>query len=936
MQFFNNLNIPYSLKSFTIVIAFLVLFFNNAITSVLAATSATSSIKTTAPAAKTWQIYLQAPTQHQGQTLWQGQASQWLIVSLNPPSGKVKLELPASDDFSFLASAAIAMNEDGKTGWAYPLRITAKKSGDLTIPAFSLSSLTQTLTTARHTVEVKAPQSTNRMQLTVSTNKKEIFLGQSIRLTTSLTFDYPLAALKSVNLHLPALLNKTFTIAKPWNKADEKSKKSIGLPVNGQRQIAHWKNLPNNKVRIYFDTVIKPSTVGQYQLAPATILASVEDKLAQANNKVFKGTQYLAYYNNKFFEPTNSQKVYHRVLAKSLAMTINVKALPTNAPAHFSGIVGRPIIEASAKPTRVKKGETIQYTLMLVHPDIETITLPSLSENPSFNQSFNLPGDASVSTNKSGGKIINQSLFPRRADIAVIPAVTLNYFEPATGLYRDLLIDSLPITVTANDEFNFSDIEGNKNISLKNTVTPDDDGIWALRWEKSARIEDKTDNTIKLLTNQPWLLLFLLLLPPFIVGLLLIKPMQQHFYQRRALQPIYRLKTSLDQGGDPLLPLSRYCYDRFGLAPSRFNADNLQLGLDSYNKANNITANDLLAFEFSKWLRQYQTRYAQKATNLSWQELKQLFELVNKLDKTLPHHKTSDKRNTTIRTAASTLFNIITGTILIATLFYTSYINQAVASEVVQGEQINDISIEALHTAHQQALQLDIDSPHKGHLAHAKIAQQLAGLIEDSSLDKASLLYDIGTSWFQANHYGQSILWLRRAENAAPNDVTIKHNLAQARAKRLEQLPDNFSPTWLNQLHGITSQPFWLGLCWLSYFFFWLLIWRRFTYGTNKDKTDQRKSVENKHFLLALTFLGIASMSQIARYHFIPQQSKAVITTQEVIARKGPGLIFSPAFTASLHQGSELVLLRNDGQWSEVKLTNGEICWLPRRALTVI
>ncbi len=908
-----------------------------------------------------WQVYLQPPKQ----ALWQGQSSQWHLISLNPPNGTADINLPASNTFTFLAGNPIAVNSKGKVGWAYPIKITPKVSGNLTLPEISLSYSSATLVTTSQQVNVSSPQITSRMQLELSINSNDIYIGQSIRLTTSWTFDFPVNALKEVNLHIPSLFDKRFSVVQPWNKADENSKKSIGLPVNGQRQIARWENLGNNQVRIFFDTVIKPNRVGQYQIEPATLLTAVINDNSQSGNesnkqknksnkKRFKGTQYLAYYNNQFFEALNDQEQVHRVLSKSTALILNVKALPANAPSNFSGIIGRPIIEASAQPTQVKKGEAIQYSLTIVHPDIETITIPSLTQFPSVTQSFKVPVEPSTSITKQGSSVIKQSIFPRRVDIAAIPELTLNYFEPESGVYRDLTINNLPIKVEENESFNFSNVEGSKNIILKNPVKQDPEGIWALRWQKasaSTKVTINNNNSVysflgNSVFSQPWLLIMLLLLPPIMVALLLVKPMKQRLYQQRLKQPVTQLKVALKQGEDPLLHLSKYCYLRFGLTPSKFNTSNLKLTLQDYLSNNDETSpenkikNSQIATDISQWLEQYQARYAQKISAISADEEKQLLTIIDKLEQCLPRFKETNSGNTKPSAPAmiKTFSSLLSTFTYLVVLGLSSYSEVIYANESLSNTQAATITIESLHRAHQIALQLSIDSPHKGSIAHGKIAEQLASFIDDASLNQASLYYDIGTSWFQATRYGESILWLRRAQNISSDDDNIvnnlaqnlahnlEHNLAQARAKRLDQLPDNFSPLWQNQLHQAISSSFWLVICWLGYCIFWLMVWRRVT---DKDLTKRK-------LVLSLIFVGFASITQVTKYQFKPQLSEAVITSQEVISRKGPGLIFSPAFTTPLHEGAELDILRTDGQWSEVKLTNGDICWLPSRSVSTI
>jgi len=885
-----------------------------------------------------WRVHLQAPQQ----ALWQGQVSHWYLISLNPPSGNAQVTLPNSDTFSFLAGKAIAINSNGKIGWAYPIQITPITSGNLTIPEINLSYSAETLSTHSQQVSVKYPELSSKMNLELSVNKDDIYIGQSIRLTTSWTFDYPVKDLKGVNLHIPNLLDNTYTVAKPWNKADDSSKQSIGLPVNGQRQIAHWQNLPNNQVRIFFDVVIKPKSIGEHIIAPATLLTAVINRDNQpntrANKKRFKGTQYIAYYNNNFFEIPSDQEKVDIVLSQSPTLTFNVKPLPNNIPTNFSGIIGRPIIQVDVQPNKVKTGEAIQYALTIIHPDIETINLPELTQLSSFIQSFNMPAQPSISITDVGSKVISQSLFPRRADIAAIPEFTVNYLEPETGLYRDLIIENQPIEVEENDNFNFSDIEGSQNSLLKNTIKRDPDGVWALRWRginSNSSNNIDTSKAISLFLNQTWVLFFLLLLPPLVITLLLIKPMKQRLYQHQIKQPATQLKIALTQGKEPLHYLSRYCYLRFALTPSKFNTKNLQLKINEYIKcnANAITDADTdvidqpIITELVEWIEQYQVRYANDVNKISASETKQLVNIIDKLEQYLPKYQEGDMNtNSSHYTPSSATLGLLSSMAYIVFLGLSTYSENIFANETKQPKLDTALTIETLHSAHQQALQLSIDAPHKGSLAHAKIAKQLTSFVDTPNINKADLFYDIGTTWFQAGQYGKSILWLRRAENISADDSVLLHNLAQARSKRLDQLPDNFSAPWLNKAHKVISSPFWLIMCWLGYFVLWLIIWRRITH----------KDLSNKKLVCILVFVSFSGLTQITRFQYKPQLSEAVITSQEVISRKGPGLIFSPAFTTPLHQGAELVVLKIEGQWTEVKLTNGERCWLPSRTVSMI
>ena len=80
----------------------------------------------------------------------------------------------------------------------------------------------------------------------------------------------------------------------------------------------------------------------------------------------------------------------------------------------------------------------------------------------------------------------------------------------------------------------------------------------------------------------------------------------------------------------------------------------------------------------------------------------------------------------------------------------------------------------------------------------------------------------------------------------------------------------------------------------------------------------------------------IVLASQLFRVVYSPEVSSGVIVAREVIARKGPGLIYSTAFNAPLNQGTEFIDLQTEKNWSEVTLSNGQKGWLPNSAVQAI
>ena len=237
-----------------------------------------------------------------------------------------------------------------------------------------------------------------------------------------------------------------------------------------------------------------------------------------------------------------------------------------------------------------------------------------------------------------------------------------------------------------------------------------------------------------------------------------------------------------------------------------------------------------------------------------------------------------------------------------------------------------DILLADLKLRHYEALQLSLSSPESGRKAHATVAARLESLFADPTLDQATMAYNIGNSWYLAGQYGYSLLWLRRAELLDRHDPQLQQNMAYVRSQRIDNLPALFGSPWLTTLYSWSGSVWWLGICSLAYLLFWWQLWCFIRGGF----------VQGSRLLGVSVLMLVILSSQVFRIVYTPAESDGVITVREVVARKGPGLIYNPAFTSLLNQGTEFILLQQDNDWAEVTFSNGEKAWLPNSAIAFI
>ncbi len=898
-------------------------------------------------------LSLQGPKKN----IFQGQASQWLLITpLNSAEhSSAEIILPKSADWLFSLGTPTSIERNAQHHLAYPLQLTAVSSGTVNLPTIKLKLAEQNLMTEPLNISVKPVLRSENMSLEVSSSTSEIYLGQSVRIDVLWRFDYPIEAIRALDFDIAALRHQQIKVFPPWNKVDSAAKTSISVPVSGRRQIARWQHNDIDGIEVAFTAIIKPTEAGIYQFPAATIRASIDQAITVTKNNRFKGTQYLAYFNNKFFDDDSEQKNTARVFSTSKPLTLKVKALPTPVPSNFSGIINRPMISASAAPLTVKQGEPIQYSLTIKHPDLEVINLPKLQQEPAFSRKFAIPAEASPALYKQnefkqGEKLIHQTLFPKQANIAAIPPLTVNYFDTTSGRYRDYQVPMLVIEVNENDQFNFSEAESSDQLVIENNIEKDPEGIWAHHWDdaltNSSSVQQAKVISAKFGHNLLVILFFLV--PSLVFALFLFKPMQLKWQKKRQQQPFYYFKDKLmATDAEPLQILGQYCFHRLALAPSLLSGKRVEAAIFKHLTVESKRAETVkLAKTLKHWIDEYQANYAQQGRKLTHHEKLHLLNLINALEQLLVKKTQLNFSSKHFTTSWLTL----ACTLLLSVAMFVSVLDlspqrkqiiQPLHSQNIQHQQVpinnasmalfdTDVTITSLRQQHHQALQLSIDSPHKGHLAHGAIAQKFVSLFNDKNINTAALSYNIASSWFHAKNYGESIAWYRRAENMQPQDTLIQHNLSQARQQRIDNLPNYFAPNWLSHIYQYADH--WLTLSFISitYALFWFMLWRAVISAGPKRKAA------NKALVLSTLLLNFLFISQLYIRANPLTKSDGVITSHEVVSRKGPGLIFSPAFTTPLHQGTEFLLLAKENNWRKIQLSNGLIGWLPARAITMI
>ncbi|MDR2843298.1 MAG: BatD family protein, partial [Candidatus Symbiothrix sp.] len=215
----------------------------------------------------------------------------------------------------------------------------------------------------------------------------------------------------------------------------------IELPENKQLQLENYQGR-NYRSVVLKQSILYPQRAGKINIGQGKYEAVVREVAQQQRSRSFF---------DDFFAPayTNVKKTL-----TSQAVSIDVKPLPGNQPAAFSGAVGDYKLSSTISATSLKANEpvTIKLTLsgtgnikMLKNPEI---VFPNDFEiyDPKIDV------NTKVSANGvSGTKTIEYYAVPRYAGNFTIPSIQFSYFDLNSGSYKTLSTNTYQLQVAPGE-----------------------------------------------------------------------------------------------------------------------------------------------------------------------------------------------------------------------------------------------------------------------------------------------------------------------------------------------------------------------------------------------------------------------------------------------------------------------------------------------------
>lgn len=191
-----------------------------------------------------------------------------------------------------------------------------------------------------------------------------------------------------------------------------------------------------------------------------------------------------------------------------------------------------------------------------------------------------------------------------------------------------------------------------------------------------------------------------------------------------------------------------------------------------------------------------------------------------------------------------------------------------------------------------------------------------------------ALYYNIGNTYYRLGKLGKSILYFEKTLKLSPDDEDALYNLNIAKAHtkdRIKEVPQLFIVKWWNSFLTLLPASGWAAAVLIVYFILLLLI--ALWFFTRNSDVKQFSTLGG----IAVVIVLIISITLLVSSTNHENSNKYGILLQSVTtAKASPDDDSSDAFV--IHEGVKFSIEDQLQGWSEIKLADGKVGWIPQKS----
>ena len=202
-------------------------------------------------------------------------------------------------------------------------------------------------------------------------------------------------------------------------------------------------------------------------------------------------------------------------------------------------------------------------------------------------------------------------------------------------------------------------------------------------------------------------------------------------------------------------------------------------------------------------------------------------------------------------------------------------------------------------------------------------AQVLYSEIIQNGMVSSDLFYNLGNTFFKKGNIPEAILFFERALRLAPNDEDIRYNLAIANTyitDKITPLDNMFLAKWWESITYSFSLTAW------SIIFICLLF---IAAGLiTMYVVSSRRKVKQLGLIGGVLVFGVSILEILLTNSAFNKLNaeQAIVFAPTVNVKSAPGLNSTDQFV--IHEGLKVEILDSDGDWTRIRLSDGNSGWL--------
>jgi tetratricopeptide (TPR) repeat protein len=204
--------------------------------------------------------------------------------------------------------------------------------------------------------------------------------------------------------------------------------------------------------------------------------------------------------------------------------------------------------------------------------------------------------------------------------------------------------------------------------------------------------------------------------------------------------------------------------------------------------------------------------------------------------------------------------------------------------------------------------------------------------IIDSGEKSPVVYYNLGNSFYRSGMIGYAILYYEKALKLAPGDEDIIHNIKIASARttdKVDVVPKLFLFVWWDSIVALFNINTWSIL---AYIFFLLLLDSILLFFFSRSALLNRISFFGGIFVAAALLLSIIFLYSRINVEYSFKYAVVVETSSNV--KSSPDENSLNSFV--VHEGLRLRIDDNIDNWYKIRLEDGKIGWIEKKAVGVI